>query len=134
MGADLLYRREAEDPELHGLLSLSTYSVAPAANHGTWISDGGVERVFPSTDEAGIYNALRSLLADPAAEAQETGVHASRRGRDSTIRLSSRSAPGACARRRYALPSLPESYEWRHGRRAKSPSAKGCEAESGAAA
>src|SRR5208283_2380399 len=33
LGADLLYRREAEDPRLHGLLSLSTYSIAPSANH-----------------------------------------------------------------------------------------------------
>src|SRR5208337_1560358 len=63
LGADLLYRREAEDPRLHGLLSLSTYSIAPSANHesGSY-EQSHIERIFPSSFEAGTYNALRSLI------------------------------------------------------------------------
>jgi hypothetical protein len=63
IGADMLFRREAEDPQMHGLLSLSTYSVAPAANHGLKaVQKSHVERVFPSSNEVGTYNALRSLV------------------------------------------------------------------------
>ena len=62
--ADLLFRREAEDPRLHGLLALSTYSLTPMANHNYHsFEDAHVERIFPSSNEAGTYNAMRSLLS-----------------------------------------------------------------------
>ena len=64
LGADLLLRREAEDPRFHGLLSLSTYAMATAASHGFRdYEEHDAERVFPSTMEAGTYNATRSLLS-----------------------------------------------------------------------
>ncbi len=63
LDADLLFRREAEDPRFHGLLSLATYGLATAANHGFRdYEEHAAERVFPSTFEAGTYNAARSLL------------------------------------------------------------------------
>lgn len=63
LGADMLFRREAEDPRFHGLLSLSTYSLSTAANHGYKdYEQHAAERVFPSNQEAGTYNATRSLL------------------------------------------------------------------------
>ena len=67
IGADMLYRREADDPRLHGLLALSTYSLAPAGNHNFVSYEcGHVERIFPSSDAVGNYNAMRSLLNEPA--------------------------------------------------------------------
>lgn len=76
MGADMLFRREAEDPEMHGLLSLSTYSPAPGATHDSQVSQkSNVERVFPSSDEAGTYNALLSLMrasVDRAANREDS--------------------------------------------------------------
>jgi hypothetical protein len=63
LGADMLFRREAEDPRFHGLLSLSTYSLATTANEGFKVyEEQHAERIFPSTSEAGLYNAMRSLL------------------------------------------------------------------------
>lgn len=63
IGADMLFRREAEDPQLHGVLALSTYSPAIAANHSfRSYEEGHVERVFPSSTEIGTVNAMRSLL------------------------------------------------------------------------
>jgi hypothetical protein len=63
LGADMLFRREVEDSQLHGILALSTYSLAPTSNHGYAIhSKGVVERQFPSSGEAGTYNALRALF------------------------------------------------------------------------
>ena len=61
--ADLLFRHEASDPRLHGLLSLATYSPAPVANHyfATY-ENAHIERVFPSSADAGTYNATRSIL------------------------------------------------------------------------
>ncbi len=68
LGADLLFRREVEDKQLYGLLALSTYSVAPTANHEFVHNQHHAERLFPSSTEAGAYNALRALLtASPAA-------------------------------------------------------------------
>ena len=62
--ADLLFRHEASDPRLHGLLSLSTYSPAPAASHNfVDYESGHVERIFPSSGEAGTYNAARSIIS-----------------------------------------------------------------------
>jgi hypothetical protein len=64
LGADMLFRREAEDPRFHGLLSLSTYSLSTAANHGYKdYEQHAAERIFPSNLEAGTYNATRSLLS-----------------------------------------------------------------------
>ena len=62
LGADLLFRREVEDKQLYGLLALSTYSVAPTANHEFIHHQHYAERLFPSSTEAGAYNALRALL------------------------------------------------------------------------
>jgi hypothetical protein len=60
--ADILFRREAEDPLLHGLLSLATYSIAPASSHSDPpYKQSHVERVFPSSAAVGTYNAMRSL-------------------------------------------------------------------------
>jgi hypothetical protein len=60
---DLLLRREADDPRLHGVLTLSTYSLTPTANHNfRSFEDGHMERVFPGATEIGTYNAMRSLL------------------------------------------------------------------------
>ncbi len=69
MGADVLFSREIEDKQLHGILALSTYSVAPTANH-EFLShaDGQSERLFPSSSEAGAYNALRALLETPKVD------------------------------------------------------------------
>src|SRR5208337_3554267 len=69
LGADLLFRREAEDPRLHGLLSLATYSMAPSASHGfASYEENHVERIFPSSFDAGTYNALRSLVTSWVAD------------------------------------------------------------------
>lgn len=75
IGADMLFRREAEDPELHGLLSLSTYSLAPTGNHGFRAYEDGdhVDRVFPSSNETGTYNALRALVTAWVDEASGKG-------------------------------------------------------------
>jgi hypothetical protein len=63
LDADMLFRREAEDPRFHGLLSLSTYSLATAAHHGfSAYENEHTERIFPDSFEAGTYNALTSLL------------------------------------------------------------------------
>jgi hypothetical protein len=64
IGADVLFRREAEDPELHGLLSLSTYSLAPTGNHGFHAyednEDYHVERTFPSSNTVHLTILIRS--------------------------------------------------------------------------
>jgi hypothetical protein len=67
LGADVLFSREIEDKQLHGILALSTYSLASSANH-EFLSHGQSERVFPSSTEAGAYNALRALLARPQVD------------------------------------------------------------------
>ena len=67
LGADLLFRREAEDRNLHGILALSTYAPIPFADREFMHSRGNPERNFPSSMEAGDYNALRALLALPRA-------------------------------------------------------------------
>jgi hypothetical protein len=75
IGADMLFRREADDPDMQGLLSLSTYSMAPAGNHDYVDYDiTKVDRVFPSSLEAGTYNAMRSLNSGWVDEdPEETG-------------------------------------------------------------
>ena len=61
--ADLLFRRVASDPQLHGVLALTTYSLAPKANHYFHtFEDQYVERIFASSLQIGTYNAARSLL------------------------------------------------------------------------
>jgi len=61
--ADLLFRRVASDPQLHGVLALSTYSLAPKANHFFRTFENQYEeRIFPSSLQVGTYNATRSLL------------------------------------------------------------------------
>jgi len=68
IGADMLFRREVEDKQLHGTLALSTYSLADYANRGFEDSLKHPQRMFPSSMEAGTYNALRSLLETPAGD------------------------------------------------------------------
>ncbi len=68
IGADMLFRREADDPRLHGLLALSTYPLEPAGNHYFASYEAQhFERIFPSADAAGTYNAICSLLLAPAS-------------------------------------------------------------------
>jgi hypothetical protein len=63
IGADMLFPREIEDTSLHGILALSTYSVSPSANHQFYqLWQSGAERMFPSSNDAGTYNALHSLM------------------------------------------------------------------------
>jgi hypothetical protein len=69
IGADLLFRREVEDNLLHGIMAITTYSLLPAADDGVAIPSCSaekphVDRVFPSSDSAGTYNAMLSLLTD----------------------------------------------------------------------
>jgi hypothetical protein len=64
MEADLLFRHEASDPRLHGLISIGTYSPAPAASHYfANYESNHVERIFPSSGEAAMYNATRSVIS-----------------------------------------------------------------------
>jgi len=63
INADMLFPREVEDTSLHGILAISTYSVAPSANHQfhqLWQTK--TERMFPSSSEIGTYNAMHSLI------------------------------------------------------------------------
>jgi hypothetical protein len=63
INADSLFPREVEDTSLHGILALSTYSVSPSANHQfLQLDQSGAERMFPSSSEIGIYNALHALI------------------------------------------------------------------------
>jgi hypothetical protein len=65
LGADMLFGRGLDEArQLHGVLALSSYSLAPLASHDYQSPEqSSVERIFPSSSEAGAYNALRSLLA-----------------------------------------------------------------------
>jgi hypothetical protein len=68
IGADMLFPREVEDTSLHGILALSTYSVAPLANHQFYqLWQSGAERVFPTASDIGTYNALHSLMTAEAS-------------------------------------------------------------------
>jgi hypothetical protein len=75
LGADMLFRREVEDRHLFGILALSTYALSSAANHEFRNYLSYPERIFPSTVEAGTYNALRSLLAISPAEGPPSDVY-----------------------------------------------------------
>jgi hypothetical protein len=73
--ADLLFRHEVSDPRLHGLLSLGTYSPAPAASHYfASYESGHVERIFPGSLDAGTYNATRSLLSSWVTDSVTPGM------------------------------------------------------------
>jgi hypothetical protein len=67
LGADVLFSREIDDKQLHGVLALSTYSLAASANH-EFISQEQSERLFPSSNDTGSYNALRALLTAPRVD------------------------------------------------------------------
>lgn len=80
MGADLLFSREIQDASLHGVMALSTYNpvsgdehdlthnevTAPASGIGKNQSTDAAalhsDRVFPSSNSAGTYNATKLLL------------------------------------------------------------------------
>jgi hypothetical protein len=78
LGTDLLFRREIQDSRLHGIMALSTYSLTPGSDHefqqdtetktdhasaGATESHNHVDRVFPSSDAVGTYNATKLLTA-----------------------------------------------------------------------
>ncbi|HEV3039949.1 MAG TPA: hypothetical protein VHA33_19435 [Candidatus Angelobacter sp.] len=62
--SDLLFAREVEDARLHGVMALTTYSLTPSADH-KFLNESLIhsDRVFPSTDSVGTYNAIKLLLA-----------------------------------------------------------------------
>jgi hypothetical protein len=61
-GTDLLFRREIQDSQLHGIMALSTYSLTPGSDHDfQGIGEVHVDRVFPSSDSVGTYNASKML-------------------------------------------------------------------------
>ena len=66
-GSDLLYRREVEDDLLHGIMAITLYSLQPRADDQLefpWCrkDEQHIDRLFPSSDSAGEYNAMLSLL------------------------------------------------------------------------
>jgi hypothetical protein len=62
VGPDVLFPREVESKQLHGILALTTYALSPVGNHDFVNYRLRGERIFPTAVEAGSYNALRSLL------------------------------------------------------------------------
>lgn len=71
IGADLLFSREIQDASLHGVMALSTYNPVPGAEHDfahnemrAPASGTGehLDRIFPSSNSAGTYNATKLLL------------------------------------------------------------------------
>ncbi len=69
-GSDLLYRREVEDDLLHGIMAITPYSLLPRADDQVAIPEcrekqQHIDRIFPSSDSAGEYNAMLSLLPEP---------------------------------------------------------------------
>lgn len=77
LGSDLLFRREIQDSRFHGIMALSTYSLTAASDHefqhnnnahahgssnGSAPDQSHIDRVFPSSDAVGAYNA-GTLLA-----------------------------------------------------------------------
>jgi hypothetical protein len=71
MGADLLFRREIEDDVLHGIMAVTSYSLLPREDEETTGAGATAHvhlvRVFASSDEAGAFNAMLSLLVEPRA-------------------------------------------------------------------
>ena len=61
LGADLLFRRQ-ESSKLHGVMALTTYSLIPGAGHEV-ANQIQADRVFPSAESVGSYNAVKILLA-----------------------------------------------------------------------
>jgi hypothetical protein len=61
LNADLLFHREIQDSALHGIMALSTYSLVPGTNQNFQSKSIQVDRVFPSSDSMGTYNASRLL-------------------------------------------------------------------------
>jgi hypothetical protein len=63
MGADLLFSREVQDARLHGVMALSTYDLTPGTEH-EFVGKGEPhsDRVFPSSNSIGTYNAMALLL------------------------------------------------------------------------
>lgn len=76
MSADLLFRRESTDPQLRGVLALTTYSLVPRIDAEMYefrhqpASD--IEHVFPSSESVATYNAILALpqIAGPDATPQ----------------------------------------------------------------
>jgi hypothetical protein len=73
---DLLLPREVNDSSLHGVMQISSYSLIPgvgdevAKPEKSPLSEGHVDRVFPTNYSAGIFNALLALLTIQDPEGQ----------------------------------------------------------------
>jgi hypothetical protein len=67
-GADLLFRREVEDDRLHGIMAITSYSLLPRQDENDAVSNllgtqVKIDRTFPSSFSAGLYNATLALLS-----------------------------------------------------------------------
>jgi hypothetical protein len=72
LGADLLFPREVEDKQLHGILALVPYAPSPSGNHEFRNYAEQAERMFPTAEDAGTYNAVRALaLMDPEKQRRQ---------------------------------------------------------------
>ena len=79
MGADQLFPRDVDDTIFRGVLSLTNYPLLPTQL--TDFIDPQPHRVFPSTENAGLFNATLDLLdeakeSDPLSEAQGPEIKA----------------------------------------------------------
>ena len=69
LGADMLFAREIEDSRLHGVMALTTYSLTPGVDHKSRGEDNiHSDLVFPSSNSAGSYNAMKLLLNTEQAD------------------------------------------------------------------
>ncbi|HWZ42316.1 MAG TPA: hypothetical protein VNW97_02520, partial [Candidatus Saccharimonadales bacterium] len=69
VGADLLFAREIQDAALHGVMALTNYTLTPGAEHQFEVyGKAHSDRVFPSSDAVGAYNAMALLLAAKGAD------------------------------------------------------------------
>lgn len=82
IGADLLFRRASDDPQLRGVLAVTPYPLLPRLDAETpppssHPRDVDVERVFPSSDSVGTYNATLAAVkyaSDPNATLSNSTV------------------------------------------------------------
>ena len=83
MGTDLIFQRESDTSQLHGVMAISTYPLLPGIDdlELRMESAGGetdhVDQVFPESYSAGVYNAVLSLLV---AENNPSGANVQKNG------------------------------------------------------
>src|ERR1700683_674342 len=77
VGTDLLFPREAEDVHFQGVLEITSYPLIPGISDQTETAipaklQAGIhlDRIFPSNDSAGTFNALLALVTTQDAQAQ----------------------------------------------------------------